>query len=280
VAGYHDQSSQIFLFGVKFVVLVIDSWVLWWVCVCHFALRICGEDPARATIMTPRNRWIANGGFAIMALWPIIPVFCVFYRANEEYINISNTMRPVVKSLLHLAPSYSPSTYEKFQLLRLLLPASRAADHLNSLLSNIRIGFSIYLAAGSISCLFHIPVLVLVFSSLSDRTTAKMLASSNQSFKRLRKERQAIALATSLAYVTLLSSLLVLGFALKYTGHRQLFSSNWWAFLEIGLHAPVAIVANLDLFLVHLLDRSLAPTSKQLQEASMMVRLSEDKLDE
>eukprot|EP00919_Chromeraceae_sp_WS-2016_P068460 GHVR01162149.1.p1 GENE.GHVR01162149.1~~GHVR01162149.1.p1 ORF type:complete len:252 (-),score=-4.28 GHVR01162149.1:43-798(-) len=226
--------------------------------------------------MVPALTRMMNGAFVIFVLGPIIPVFWAFCSANEDYIAGKAVLKPVITSLLQMAPTFSPGTYNKLQLMAILIPALQCSPHIDSIMHHARMGLVTYLAVAAILCLLYIPVLLLTFLGLSDRTAVgkpsihrrshydcEEAIKSLQLFEILRKQQRTIALQASLVYAITLSYIPVLIWLLTFSGQKPLFSSSWWAILEIGLQGPMAIMGNVCLFRLHHIKATPSPNNPQ-----------------
>jgi len=266
-AGYHDQSSQLIIFGGKFVILVIESWVLWWGCLCHCLLtlrRISGKDSnfARPSMASPLT-WIINSGFLIMIMWPIVPTLWAWYSTNEEYLKIKRILKPVLQSLRQLAPSHAARTYKEYQILKLIIPVVNAIPHVDSLLSHVRNGFLTYIIADGLLFLAAFAVLILELMCFRDQRASlnlfrekepvnvpcKHALRPSKAFDSGRYQQGKILWVAFLFQASHLGFLFVVTWSYIFTNSKSLFQSNWWAFVELGSHAPGALFGNYCLFL-------------------------------
>ncbi|KAG0141710.1 hypothetical protein CROQUDRAFT_663433, partial [Cronartium quercuum f. sp. fusiforme G11] len=264
LAGHHNQSGQIFLFCIKFLVALVGAWLVWWVCVCHCVLLKWGDsmgDPTRPKTSKARiAAWMVNMCALALALWPFVPLIWAFSIMNSQYIMIANVGDATIRKLLRSASSYSPATYTKVPLLLELIPLEENIPHLIKLGYYIRYGLVLYLISVLLLSLTWIPFLV-----ISNRKTvveAKFELQESpfgtsqkvdEEYTFMQQRGKLVAWHTTIVFITFLANCPGLIFALSFTSHSFYLDPLWWASLEIGLELPFSILGNISLFLLYLL---------------------------
>ncbi|KAG0149554.1 hypothetical protein CROQUDRAFT_669088 [Cronartium quercuum f. sp. fusiforme G11] len=143
--GQHDQTGELFLNGVKYIIILEWLWVFLWVRACQLAALTKGT-------LTRASRCIINISLVLMSLWPIPPIFWAYVKLNSEYIHIKDTIKPIMAELSLAAPSYTTKTYNQAHIWIILMPALRVVPHIQLACHYARIGLESYLVFLSLVC--------------------------------------------------------------------------------------------------------------------------------
>ncbi|KAG0149003.1 hypothetical protein CROQUDRAFT_714180 [Cronartium quercuum f. sp. fusiforme G11] len=290
--GSANQSWQIGLFGTKFIPLLLWSWYVQTFVGMRFQVLTQTRRNRKRNPTKPPSAsayvmaWIMNGYFVTMLVLPVCLVTWAMYGANYEYMKYTKIVININKTLVHLAPSYSPGTYNPYQLVSTLLPVERITSHYDSLRYYIRVVLATYLTSITILVSSYIPVIGFVFTVLfGDRTMRNLsqeedlkspTSGKTEIPRTLLQQRKMVMWHTILVYIGTLGFVPVVIWATIGNVENQGFwlDGRWWNGLEAGLHAPVAVVGNACLFLLYYIDYG--PGSNQRYEETLVVALAEN----
>ncbi|KAG0149452.1 hypothetical protein CROQUDRAFT_104995 [Cronartium quercuum f. sp. fusiforme G11] len=270
LAGYHDQSLRIFIFGTKFLIRISYSWAFVWVWACH-AVRLRWKAPVASTSNPGGTKdsyitWLLHAWFTLMVIWPIAPVFWAFIKATLEFIEIKRTAAPVIASLLRSASSYSPKTYDQSHLLSIVIRLHSAKLHLETLCHCIWVATVCYLVTMLTMTVTYAPLLFISLKGLvrrgviarRDPELSESLTAQVKSTWQLhleeesRRHRANVVGHALIAYLEVIAQFPFTIWMLTYKDGPFVLEPTWWIITVLGLHGPYALIGNISLFVLTL----------------------------
>ncbi|EGG10323.1 uncharacterized protein MELLADRAFT_103507 [Melampsora larici-populina 98AG31] len=209
-----------------------------WMCICHRAYLKWGPVGVSSNTSKygiPFNLApIMNACFVLALIWTIAPVTWAFSRLTIEYNSLNGSSRSVIRQLLDLALTYSPTTYNSLQLLNIMLPLKESLKHTAQIVRFTRLGSIFYMANTMILVLVYIPFVFLIARDLRHKTDRDIILLRQQEQMLM----QAILHITMsfltipvLLYLGLHGAMLIAGFLMHQT--RLFHSIN--SVTEIGM---------------------------------------------
>ncbi|EGG04439.1 uncharacterized protein MELLADRAFT_88827 [Melampsora larici-populina 98AG31] len=238
------MSGEIILFGCKFLVAEIGSWVT--------------RDKASKTTLNPIVRWGMNTTYVAVVVVSIFFVLYCYIGANTEYNKAKSILHGIVDDLHSKAPQFNPKTYSPLVMLKQLAPAKAMLSHIHQVARSTRHGIICYYAILILLNLLYIPLFIYSLryiytqSEFERKLCCALKDVEGESCEKLERKffksqnsRRAILLQAVAWFLATFSELAILTAQLCFRGDGFLKDAKWIRLTLVGLHLPPAILGNI-----------------------------------
>ncbi|EGF99052.1 uncharacterized protein MELLADRAFT_73466 [Melampsora larici-populina 98AG31] len=234
--GWISRRVVIFIFATRSVLVGVCAWAFLWLCICHYAAvkfdPLKSQRPGKEKLISPVIIWSMNLAFLAVMFGPFIPMYWASFSIDSEFVYITKHLSPILQNLSEAGSTYSPTTYNKLNLFKILIPAKDLIPHVLRIEYCLRAALIVYLVDAVIISLTYPIILFLVFRHLRQyNEMSEKVRSQNKSTA----ERGFVTCISALSYVALNALLL------SFRGGGFLQNTAWWLIFQTGLSIPVLL---------------------------------------
>lgn len=260
-AGHLPQMmGKLTLFSTKLAILLAGSWGFIWVCICQCISTLWDETWSEE--VQHRTKWslpapyrkLLSSFFVLIAIWPIVGVFIVFYLADLQLQKLLHLRASILSNLYLQARTHDSTNYKPVELILSLMPARQLVVYRDRMAQLFRLGIMFGLCDLAFLGIIYLPVLIISLGSLRRRTAEASFTAATRTedqydqfvriHARLKEEHRAVITHAVFVYLFTIMFIPVMSWQLSYKGSSFLRDKTWLIVTQIGLHGPFSIGGN------------------------------------
>lgn len=260
-----DEAMMLFIFGIRFLTVIVGSWAFLWVCACQCALILWNSTLASKMNRDRLKNLIQYGSsflILLFALGPLLPIAWQYIKAYQALHQIETITHHISSTLRSRADNYDPNNFNQLSLLSLLIPAKKLLPLRARMEGALRLGQKMYLVDLGHLSLVYIPLLVISlrhlykqskFQAEIDAATGTNNSNESPISKRIRRQRQRLVLHAISVYLATSIHLPVVIYEI-FLSSKPGFSqtAKWCQLTFVGLTAPLSFTGNIVLLVLNI----------------------------